>query len=303
MSATTNTARYRRRCPFNAPNNVGDCMNYYPFHLGDYSAHTSHLSWEEDIAYRRMLDWYYLNEKALPAEPSKVARLIRMPTSRAAIDAVLSEFFVLSDDGHHSKRADEELTAMQAKQEQQRTKDAHEADRLRRYRERRAEIFVSLRAMGVVPAWDVPMKDLQRLHETTCNGPATRTGALPATDLQRLSLPTPTPTPTPVLKDKPLSHGKRGTVHGFPPGFEAFWSAYPRKTAKTKAAQAFARVKPDEALLGAMLAAIAAQATWEQWEKDGGQFIPHPATWLTGRRWEDQPPMGAARSDPFAGAA
>ena len=41
-------------------------MNYYPFHIGDFTAHTSHLTWEEDIAYRRMLDVYYLREKPLP---------------------------------------------------------------------------------------------------------------------------------------------------------------------------------------------------------------------------------------------
>lgn len=170
-------------------------MNYYPFHIGDYAAHTAHLSWEEDCAYRRMLDWYYLNEKALPAEISKVARLVRMPDSMQAIQVVLEEFFVLSEAGWHNKRADQELTNMLAKQEQQTTKDAHEAERMKRHRERRAEMFAALRAVNVVPAWDVAMKELQRLHDAHCNAPETRTGALPATDQQRLSLPTPTPIP------------------------------------------------------------------------------------------------------------
>ena len=35
-------------------------MNYYPFHVGDYIAHTAHLHPLEDIAYRRMLDLYYM---------------------------------------------------------------------------------------------------------------------------------------------------------------------------------------------------------------------------------------------------
>lgn len=173
-------------------------MNYYPFHIGDFAAHTSHLTWEEDIAYRRMLDWYYLNEKSLPGDPVKVARLIRMPKSKTAIDTVLAEFFVLSEDGYHNKRADDELTGMKAKQEQQSTKDEHEAERLRRYRARRADIFAALRAQCVIPAWDVPMKELQRLFDTHCNAPETRTGSLPETGQQRLSIPTPTPTPTPV---------------------------------------------------------------------------------------------------------
>jgi hypothetical protein len=92
-------------------------------------------------------------------------------------------------------------------------------------------------------------------------------------------------------------------VHQFPPGFDRFWTAYPRKTAKPKALQAFVKLRPDEALLSAILAAIAVQATWEQWTKDGGQFIPHPATWLNGRRWEDQGPViGQPVNDIFAGA-
>lgn len=180
-------------------------MNYYPFHIGDFAAHTSHLSWEEDIAYRRMLDWYYLNEKALPFDVAKVARLIRMPKSLPAIQVVLDEFFVKSEDGWHNKRADAELTAMLAKQEQQATKDEHEAERMRRYRERRAMMFAALRAVHVVPAWDVPMKELQRLYDTHCNAPET--------DLQReqvvsgngpaTAIPTPTPTPTPLIDTSP----------------------------------------------------------------------------------------------------
>jgi hypothetical protein len=74
------------------------------------------------------------------------------------------------------------------------------------------------------------------------------------------------------------------------PLFAGFWEVYPRKTARQKAADAFAKIDPDDALLKAMLAAVDAQKRSEQWTKDHGNFIPHPATWLNGRRWEDQPP-------------
>lgn len=95
----------------------------------------------------------------------------------------------------------------------------------------------------------------------------------------------------------PHTPGKRGSVHGFPPGFEAFWAAYPRKTAKPDAAKAFARLKVDDPMLAVLLAAVRQQAESEQWTKDGGQFIPHPATWLNKRRWEDQMPSAQSRSD------
>jgi hypothetical protein len=50
-----------------------------------------------------------------------------------------------------------------------------------------------------------------------------------------------------------------------------------------------------------MLAAVAAQATTEQWRKDDGQFIPLPASWLNGRRWEDEASTATA-DNLFAGA-
>ena len=72
--------------------------------------------------------------------------------------------------------------------------------------------------------------------------------------------------------------------------FAAFWTAYPRKTAKPAASTAFARIDPDDATFAAMLAALDRQRRSADWCKDGGRFIPHPATWLNQRRWEDQLP-------------
>lgn len=76
--------------------------------------------------------------------------------------------------------------------------------------------------------------------------------------------------------------------------FDKFWSAYPRHTNKRQALKAFEKLNPDEAMLGVMLAAIEKQKNSQQWTKDGGQFIPHPATWLNGCRWEDEMPSGNA---------
>ena len=44
-----------------------------------------------------------------------------------------------------------------------------------------------------------------------------------------------------------------------------------------------------------MLDAVSAQSESDQWRKDGGQFIPNPATWLNQSRWEDDP--GDAKPD------
>jgi hypothetical protein len=37
-----------------------------------------------------------------------------------------------------------------------------------------------------------------------------------------------------------------------------------------------------------MLSAVEAQKQTDQWTKDGGQYIPHPSTWLNQGRWEDE---------------
>lgn len=74
--------------------------------------------------------------------------------------------------------------------------------------------------------------------------------------------------------------------------FAKFWAAYPRKEAKPKAQTAFAKLHPDDDLLATMLAAIERQKASDQWQEDGGRFIPHPTTWLNNKRWEDQLPSG-----------
>ena len=78
--------------------------------------------------------------------------------------------------------------------------------------------------------------------------------------------------------------------------FDEFWSAYPKKLNKAKARTAFeaAQKKATPAL---MLEAVKAQASSEDWKKDGGQFIPHPTTWLNGERWSDERTAAVAEKE------
>ena len=70
--------------------------------------------------------------------------------------------------------------------------------------------------------------------------------------------------------------------------FAQFWAAYPRHEAKQTALKAFEKINPDEELLAKMLSAIEKQKRTSQWQENNGQYIPHPATWLNQRRWEDE---------------
>lgn len=74
--------------------------------------------------------------------------------------------------------------------------------------------------------------------------------------------------------------------------FETFWKVYPRHVNRKGAEKAFAKLNPDDALLQTMISAVERQTQTAQWRENGGQFIPHPATWLNGRRWEDELPAG-----------
>jgi uncharacterized protein YdaU (DUF1376 family) len=93
-------------------------MNYYEHHIGDYARATAHLSMLEDCAYTRLLRWYYADERPIPADLKVVCRVLRATTKpeRDAVQTVLSEFFVLEDDGYHQKRADDEIARYQEKQ-------------------------------------------------------------------------------------------------------------------------------------------------------------------------------------------
>lgn len=71
--------------------------------------------------------------------------------------------------------------------------------------------------------------------------------------------------------------------------FNSFWEAYPKKVAKQAAEKAWKKLNPDKELTEAIISALSVQKNSPQWTKDNGQYIPHPATWLNGRRWEDAP--------------
>jgi len=74
--------------------------------------------------------------------------------------------------------------------------------------------------------------------------------------------------------------------------FDRFWAVYPRHEGKQTALKAFSSLNPSEELLQTMIQAIEKQKCSDQWKKGGGQYIPHPASWIRGKRWEDEPLPG-----------
>jgi hypothetical protein len=76
--------------------------------------------------------------------------------------------------------------------------------------------------------------------------------------------------------------------------FDDFWKAYPKKTGKDRASIAWKKKSPP---LIKVLEALQWQTISEQWIKDGGKYIPNPATYLNDGRWKDEPLTNARESD------
>jgi hypothetical protein len=95
------------------------------------------------------------------------------------------------------------------------------------------------------------------------------------------------------VEGKGREGNKEGKVHPSDwEGFEEFWTAYPRKTAKSDALKAWNKIKPD---LITALNALDWQRKSEDWTKDSGQYIPYPASYLNSKRYEDEKPKPKAQ--------
>jgi uncharacterized phage protein (TIGR02220 family) len=97
-------------------------MNYYEHHIGDYAQATAHLTFVEDAAYSRLIRKYYADERPLPSDIKVVQRLMgaRTKEEKQAVEAVLNEFFSLTDEGWVNRRCEGEITKYRAKSEKSR---------------------------------------------------------------------------------------------------------------------------------------------------------------------------------------
>ncbi|MGH8435105.1 MAG: DUF1376 domain-containing protein, partial [Pseudomonas sp.] len=203
-------------------------MNYYEHHIGDYDTETSHLTWVEDLAYRRLVALYYRKEKPIPADVDEACRLIRATNreQKKAVSAVLSEFFRLEVDGFHQKTCDEVIANYLAKEPEREAKKANEDNRVRRHREERAALFKTITDAGEHAPWNIGMQELRIMAKRITDGalppapePETVTAPVtapvtPATATQTPDTKHQTPVISPSLRsgeiaDKSASRPKR----------------------------------------------------------------------------------------------
>jgi uncharacterized protein YdaU (DUF1376 family) len=87
-------------------------VHFYKFHINDYAVQTRHLSNDEDLCFRRLLDLYYTEESPIPLETDWVARRIQIEGEVVAV--VLNDFFTETENGWINGRADAEIAEYHA---------------------------------------------------------------------------------------------------------------------------------------------------------------------------------------------
>lgn len=231
-------------------------FQFMALYTGDYRRDTQHLSMMEHGCYLLMLMHSWDQRGPLPLDERRIFAICnaRSNEEMGAARNVIGEFFVRMEDGHYNHRMQREI---------------ERADAISGARSNAGRLG------GVAKAKQLPSKSQAKAKQVP------------------LPLPLPPPlqqqTPENLSTPKGVSPRKRGSSGS--DGFDLFWQAYPRKTAKAAALKAFTKLAPSADFLDSMLEAIKKQLTCKQWV-DG--FIPHPATWINGRRWEDeQPPTGS----------
>jgi len=87
-------------------------MHFFKFHINDYSVQTRHLTNDEYLCFRRLLDLYYTEESPIPLETEWVARRIQMASE--VVLTVLTDFFTETEKGWINGRADAEIAEYHA---------------------------------------------------------------------------------------------------------------------------------------------------------------------------------------------
>lgn len=263
-------------------------MNYFEFYPGDYSRDTRHCSLAEHGAFLLLLSAYYATEKPLPADYVALYRICSAmtPEEQAAVRTVADAFFPLADDGlRHNKRADEEIPKALARIETARANGGRGGRPPKKPKENPA---------GFDP---VNQDETQPVSGSKPSGvPAGKAPQTPYTKKEQEQDQEPPHTP----RKRGDGGGRRLQVVKAEDRFAEFWQAYPRKVAKPAAEKAWRKVAGDA---DAIMAGLRRQSGCDDWQREGGRFIPHPATWLNGRRWEDDAgPVAVASSGYFKSA-
>jgi len=269
-------------------------LNYYQFHIGDYRGATAHLSNDEDLCYRRLLDFYYDKDGEMPSL-DLIARRVRFPVE--IVQSILREFFTETDWGWSHERADKEIRNFK-KQAEGGKKGAES-----RWGGHRGAIATpSDTHIGLdSPPNGTPIA-------TNNHKPITNISPLPpkgGEDEEEIvvgSSKTEKNDEKASLRGEVIA-GERKSAQGgvklqespfvqmVDDRFSEFWKEYPESRRKNlfRAQSAFSSVFSTLPSQQDLIRSLQAFKASKEWRQEGGKFIPSPETWLTERRWQDAP--------------
>jgi hypothetical protein len=273
-------------------------MNYFSFHIGDYRGATAHLSNDEDLCYRRLLDLYYDKDGDLP-DLKTIARRVRMPEE--IVESVLSEFFTLQDGCWMHERADREIAAFTERVESARAN----GQRGGRPKKTGSVIFGNPAVTGSVifenPAITEPLTNQEPItnnHISPLPPKGVEEEVVMVEVLPRIEK---TGEKTAVRGGDIAEHQKQVLAvsstqettsrNRIDQRFSEFWQAYPESRRKNlyRAQSAFSAsihaLPPQDDLIRS----LEAFKKSKEWKQDNGKFIPSPETWISERRWQDAP--------------
>ena len=145
-------------------------MHYYTKHIKDYKTDTAHLNLLEHGVYNSLIDLYILTENPLEPNLQKLCRLVHAKTDDEikAVENILDEFFIESDDGYRQKKCDQELIRIFGKSEsarksaKQRWGSERNANAMQTDSERNAKAMLP-KTQDPLPNNPIPKKDLTAL--------------------------------------------------------------------------------------------------------------------------------------------
>ena len=241
-------------------------MHYYKRNLGDYAKKTGRLTMIEHGAYTLLIDACYDRERFPTMRDAVEWTWATSAEEIAALEFVLGKFFDLVDGRFIQNRIADEIENYHSNATNNQ-RIALERDAKKREAREIARDGSTKRERGVNEA-------CTNEHERAPNQEPLTKNQEPLTKNQG---------------SKTLIAGAtvgQGSTHS--ESFSVFWKLYPNKTAKAAAEKSWAKLKPSETLITEIMEGLAKQVTSADWVKDGGKFIPHPSTWLNGKRWADE---------------
>jgi uncharacterized protein YdaU (DUF1376 family) len=245
-------------------------MHYYKRHLGDYSKKAGHLSPLEHGVYNLIIDNYYDREHAPTlVEATRWARA-RTEEEKAAVLAVLDEFFTLDGERYVQTRIEEELASYHGKAKKNR-EIAAERERLKREGSQPPKAKTTKRAQGVN---DTSTDGARIVHET-CTA-----GSPDEHDQSTSGQPNHKPLTT---NHKPRTNNPQTPAS--PDGDAEFliaWAAYPKRpgASRADAFKAWSARRKEGVAAETLIAGVRRYAAYVANSRIEPQFVKQPATFF-----------------------